>query len=192
MQAANTAPAPKRWIHVLKDRWPIAVAIGLMFLTLSSGSDLSSEVRSFAQILPALPLLYLVVAKLGRPALSWPLLGVGTVIIFGARLLDLVAPSTVLLALALAVLVWGMIDGHSRRSGEFRIQAIGVIGFGALALAGLALDPEIGRYVVAAGWLVHGVWDFVHLWRGKVVTRSYAEWCGVFDVLVGIELIFLV
>ncbi|MFF4624576.1 hypothetical protein [Nonomuraea jabiensis] len=192
MQAANTVPTPKRWIHVLKGRWPTAVALGLTFLTLSSGSDLSSEVRSVAQILPALPLLYLVAAKLGRPALSWPLLGVGMVIIIGSRLLDLVAPSTVLLALALVVLVWGVIDGHSRRSGEFRIQAIGMIGFGALALAGLALDPEIGRYVVAAGWLLHGVWDFVHLRRGKVVARSYAEWCGVLDVLIAFELIFLV
>ncbi|TMR05035.1 hypothetical protein ETD86_53315 [Nonomuraea turkmeniaca] len=192
MEATNTAPTPKSWIHVLKDRWPTAVAIGLTFLSASSGSGLSSEVMSLAQVLPALPLLYLVVAKLRRPALSWPLLGVGMVIIIGARLLDLVAPSTVLLTLALIVLVWGMIDGHSRRSGEFRIQAIGMLGFGALALAGLALDPEAGRYVVGAGWLLHGVWDFVHLRRGKVVARSYAEWCGVLDVLIGLELIFLV
>ncbi|MEV8634806.1 hypothetical protein AB0395_24435 [Streptosporangium sp. NPDC051023] len=191
MQAANTAPTPKRWIDVLKGRWPTAIAIGLAFLTVSGG-DLSGEVRSLAQILPVLPLLYLVVAKLGRPALSWPLLGVATVIIIGARLLDLVASSTVLLTLALVVLVWGLIDGYSRRSGEFRIQAIGMIGFAALALAGLTLDPEVGRYLVGAGWLLHGVWDFVHLRRGKVVTRSYAEWCGVFDVLIGLELIFLV
>ncbi|GGT09048.1 hypothetical protein GCM10010156_77410 [Planobispora rosea] len=191
MQAANTAPTPRRWIDVLKDRWPTAVAIGLTFLTLSGASDLNAEVRSLAQVFPALPLLYLAVANLGRPALSWPLLGVGMVIIVGARLLDLVAPSTILLALALVVLVWGMIDEHSRRSGEFRIQVIGMIGFGALALAGLALDPEIGRYAVGAGWLLHGVWDFVHLWRGRVVARSYAEWCGVLDVLIGLELIFL-
>ncbi|GIH93792.1 hypothetical protein ACFFMN_16430 [Planobispora siamensis] len=190
MQAANTAPAPRRWIDVLKDRWPTAVAIGLTLLTLSGG-DPGNEVMSLAQVLPALPLLYLVVAKLGRPALSWPLLGVGMVIIVGARLLDLVAPSTILLILALVVLVWGVIDEHSRRSGEFRLQAIGMIGFGALALAGLALDPEVGRYVVGAGWLLHGVWDFVHLRRGRVVARSYAEWCGVLDVLIGFELIFL-
>ncbi|GII04834.1 hypothetical protein [Planobispora takensis] len=191
MQAANTAPTPKQWIGVLKDRWPTAVAIGLTLLTLSGGDDPDGEVMSLAQVLPALPLLYLVVAKLGRPALSWPLLGVGMVIIIGARLLDLVAPSTVLLALALVVLVWGVIDEHSRGSGEFGLQAIGMIGFGALALAGLALDPEIGRYVVGAGWLLHGVWDFVHLRRGKVVARSYAEWCGVLDVLIGFELVFL-
>ncbi|WP_327581354.1 hypothetical protein OHA25_35940 [Nonomuraea sp. NBC_00507] len=192
MEAATTDPTPRRWIGVLKGRWPTAVAIGLTFLSLSSGSGLSEEVENLAQALPALPLLYLVVAKLRRPELSWPLLGVGMVIIVGARLLDLIAPSTVLLALALLVLVWGAIDGHLRQPGEFRLQAIGMIGFGALALAGLVVEPEAGRYVVAAGWLLHGVWDFVHLRRGTVVARSYAEWCGVLDVLIGLELIFLV
>ncbi|GII81749.1 hypothetical protein Sru01_67310 [Sphaerisporangium rufum] len=192
MQVSTTASAPNRWVHVLKGRWPTAGAIGLTFLTLSGGGDLGSEVRSVAEVLPALPLLYLVVARLRRPALSWPLLGVGMVIIFAARLLDVVAPSTVLLALALVVLVWGAFDGHLRGSAEFRLQAIGVLGFGGLALAGLALDPEVGRYVVAAGWLLHGIWDFVHLWRRKVVARSYAEWCGVLDVLIAFELVFLV
>ncbi|MER7210626.1 hypothetical protein [Streptosporangium sp. NPDC000239] len=174
-----------RWIDALKGRWPTAVAVGLAFLTLDGGAG------NLAQILPLLPLLYLVVAKLDRPALSWPLLGVGTAIVIGSRLLNLVAPSTVLFALALAVLVWGVLDGHARRSGEFRLQALGMIGYGALALAGLALDPEAGRYIVGAGWLLHGVWDFAHLRRGRVVARSYAEWCGVFDVLIGLGLIFL-
>jgi len=192
MQAVHTAPTPKRWIGVLKGRWPTALALGVTLLTLGTSSDLSSEVTSLAQILPVLPLLYLVVAKLGRPALSWPLFGVGVAIIMGTWMLDLVALPTVLLALALVVLVWGLIDGHSRASGEFRIQAIGMIGFGALVLVGLALDPEVGRYVVAAGWLLHGAWDFVYLWRGKVVARSYAEGCGVLDVLIGLQLIFLV
>ncbi|RVX41586.1 hypothetical protein EDD27_4140 [Nonomuraea polychroma] len=188
----NAPSTPRRWVGVLASRWPTAVALAMTYLSMSSGSPLSEEVRSLAQVLPALPLLYLVVAKLGRPALSWPLLGVGMVIIFGTRLLDLVAPSTVLLALALVVLIWGAIDGHLRRPGEFRIQAIGMIGFGVLALAGLAVVPEAGRYVIGAGWLLHGVWDFVYLRRGTVVARSYAEWCGVLDVLIAIELIFLV
>ena len=43
---------------------------------------------------------------------------------------------------------------------------------------------ELGRYLVAAGWFLHGVWDLVHLRLDKVVARSYAEWCGVVDILV--------
>jgi hypothetical protein len=66
-----------------------------------------------------------------------------------------------------------------------------MVGFGALALVALSVDPDLGRYLVAAGWFLHGIWDFVHLWLDKVVARSYAEWC-VIDVLVAAQLVFLV
>jgi hypothetical protein len=52
------------------------------------------------------------------------------------------------------------------------------------------VDPDLGRYLVAAGWFLHGIWDFVHLRADKVVARSYAEWCGVVDVLIAVELVF--
>ncbi|MEU4579690.1 hypothetical protein [Nonomuraea sp. NPDC023979] len=98
----------------------------------------------------------------------------------------------VLLALALVALFWGVIDKRVRRSPEFRLQAAGMILFGAMAFTGLALAPEVGRYVIADGWLLHGICDFVHLQRGKVVARSDAEWCGVLDALIAFELVFLV
>ncbi|MCX4903070.1 hypothetical protein [Streptomyces sp. NBC_00878] len=57
---------------------------------------------------------------------------------------------------------------------------------------GLAVDPDLGRCLVAAGWFFHGVWDFVHLRLDKVVARSFAEWCAVVDVLIAVHLLFLV
>ncbi|WP_406420191.1 hypothetical protein [Streptomyces sp. NBC_01614] len=54
------------------------------------------------------------------------------------------------------------------------------------------MDPDLGRYLVAAGWFCHGVRDFVHLRLDKVVSRTSAEWCGVIDVLVAVQLLFLV
>ncbi|HEU0287407.1 MAG TPA: hypothetical protein VFR22_10215 [Nocardioidaceae bacterium] len=45
---------------------------------------------------------------------------------------------------------------------------------------------------MAAAWLSHAAWDFVHLWRDKVVTRSYAEWCAVVDLCVAFGLVFLI
>ena len=66
-----------------------------------------------------------------------------------------------------------------------------MIGFGALVLAALVVEPDLGRYLVAAGWFLHGLWDFVHLRRNAVVSRSYAEWCGVVDVLIAAQLVFL-
>jgi hypothetical protein len=91
---------------------------------------------------------------------------------------------------ALLVLVWGAVDGRLRRPDPFRVQALGMLGFGALALAGLVVDPDLGRYLVAAGWFLHGVWDFVHIKLDRVVARSFAEWCGVVDVVIAAELVF--
>jgi hypothetical protein len=108
------------------------------------------------------------------------------------EIVDVIAPSIVFVTVALIVLVWSAADGQLRRPGMLRVQALAMVGFGALSLAGLAVDPDLGRYLVAAGWLLHGIWDFVHLWLDKVVVRSYAEWCGVFDILIAAELIFLV
>jgi Ni/Fe-hydrogenase subunit HybB-like protein len=65
-----------------------------------------------------------------------------------------------------------------------------MLGFGALALAGLAVDPDLGRYLVAAGWFLHGIWDLVHLKLDRVVARSYAEACAVVDLVIAAELAF--
>lgn len=77
----------------------------------------------------------------------------------------------------------------------FGVQALGAVVFGALAVTGLVLDADLGRYVIAAGWFCHGVWDFAHLrlrrLRG-VVAPTFAEWCAVVDVMVAVELLFLV
>jgi hypothetical protein len=64
-----------------------------------------------------------------------------------------------------------------------------MLGFGVLALSGLVLDPDVGRYLAAAGWFFHGVWDLVHLVLDKVVARSYALWCGVLDIGIAVELV---
>jgi hypothetical protein len=69
---------------------------------------------------------------------------------------------------------------------------LGVIaGEGLLVLDGLAVDPDVGRYVVAAAWLLHGVWDLVYFRLDTVVARSYAEFCGVVDVLVAAALVLM-
>ncbi|MGS2647043.1 hypothetical protein [Streptosporangium sp. LJ11] len=178
-----------RWKAVLR-HWPIALAVGLSAARLATGSS-AGEVTSLAEILPLLALLYLLVAKIRRPEASWPLLLALVVLYMVLRALDVVAVPVVFAALALAVMVWGGVAGDLRRSGAFRAQALGMIGFGALALAALVTEPDLGRYLVAAGWFLHGLWDFVHLRRKAVVSRSYAEWCGVFDILLAAQLVFL-
>ncbi|MEU8379330.1 hypothetical protein [Streptosporangium sp. NPDC048865] len=176
-------------VRRLLDRWPTALALALSALTFGgTGSD--EGVASFASILLLLPLLYLVVAKLEARRATWPLLLVGMAGVVALRGLDVIEPAAVFSALALIVLLWSVVDGHMFRSGTFRVQALGMLAFGALGLAGLAVHPDLGRYLVAAGWFFHGVWDFVHLRRDKVVARSFAEWCGVIDIVIATELIF--
>jgi hypothetical protein len=190
---ASTTPDRTRWTDWLKQRWPTAFAIAAAPLILvphrAGGAD--GAVGDLGEALLVLPLEYLVIAKLQRRQASWPVVAVLLAALVALQALDVVAPAAVLSAVALIVLVWGAVAGQLRRPDPFRVQALGMLGFGALALAGLAVDLDLGRYLVAAGWFFHGGWDFVHLRLDKVVARSYAEACGVLDVLVAAGLVFL-
>lgn len=189
MVSGDTQARP-RWTAVLR-RWPTVLAVGLTAATLSGGSS-AGEVTSLAEILLLLPLVYLIVAKIQRREASWPVIFVFFALVLVLRALDVVAAPAVFALVALVVLVGGAVSGDLRRSGAFGVQALGMIGFGALVLAALLAEPDLGRYLVAAGWFLHGLWDFAHLRRDAVVSRSYAEWCGVFDILVAAQLVFLV
>ena len=74
-----------------------------------------------------------------------------------------------------------------RKPDQFRTQALGMVGFGAIVLVGLAVDPDLGRYIVAAGWFGHGLWDVAQLRSDTVVSRSFAEWCAVIDILIAVS-----
>ncbi|MFI0356490.1 hypothetical protein [Actinomadura sp. 9N407] len=185
----SETPDRIRWARVVKNRWPTALAITMAALSIG-GSKTQDGLAALGEVLLLLPLLYLVAAKLERRQAAWPLLASSFAAIFVLQSLDVIAPAAVFSALALIVLVWGAVDGQLSRPGPFRLQALGMLGFGALALIGLAADPGLGRYLVAAGWFLHAIWDFVHLRRDRVVARSYAEWCGIFDIAIAAELVF--
>jgi hypothetical protein len=70
---------------------------------------------------------------------------------------------------------------HYKATSQARERESPVEFFAAIALVAMAVDRELGLYVVAAGWAGHAVWIFFRLWYDKVVSRSFAEWCGVFD-----------
>ncbi|WP_166354705.1 hypothetical protein [Phytoactinopolyspora limicola] len=169
-------------------RWPTALGLGGALL--AAGRGYSPELlASLTEILVLLPLVYLLAVALRRRSATWPVLG-GLVVVFVVlRVVGVVSPAAAFAGLALIVLVWGVVDQQLRRAGEFRVQSLGMVGFGLIALIGLVVEPDLGRYVVAAGWFLHGLWDFVHLRRDKVVVRSYAETCGVLDLLVAVLLV---
>lgn len=97
--------------------------------------------------------------------------------------------------LALIYLIFGAARGKLRKPGVARLQTAGLLGFGALALIALFLDPAVGHYVVAAGWFGHAMWDAAHhrdLTQQRstgVVPRWYAEVCFVVDLLIGASLV---
>lgn len=165
-------------------RWPTWLAIALSVVTWGGSA------AGLGQVLPLLALMYLVMAVLGRRHATWLVLVVLLGGFVALRMQDRVEPTTVVLVTALVVLVAGAVRWRgleSRRA--FLFQVAGMVVFVAFALVGLAVAPDVGRYVIAAGWLVHGLWDFAHLRSDTVVSRSYAEWCGVVDVLVAVGLV---
>jgi len=59
----------------------------------------------------------------------------------------------------------------------------------AATLVCAVIAPRWGILLAGVGFLVHGVWDACHFRAKKVVHRSYAEFCGVVDLVVGTALI---
>lgn len=178
----STVAAIWRWT------WPVALALAMTVLNWG-GNESDEAMRMLSQALLLLPLLYVVVAKLRRREASWPTLVVLLVAFAGLRALDVIPPAAVFGTISLLVLMWGAVDGQLLRSGEFQVQALGLAGFGALSLIGLIIEPDAGRYLVATGWVLHGVWDVVYILRDKVVARTWALWCAVIDVGIGVQLV---
>jgi uncharacterized membrane protein YhaH (DUF805 family) len=173
-------------------RWPTLLAAALSVPQILAGSsDLAGSVGSYGQALLLLPLLYLIVNQIGDARATWPVLLAGVALMVGLRLQSLVSPVLVFVTIAAVLLAWGTVRGTPHGRTTFNIQAAGTLAFLTLGLAGLAVDPEIGVYLIAAGWFFHGVWDFVHLRLNKVVSRTFAECCGVIDVLVAVELLLI-
>lgn len=183
-------PSPHEpWHTRLLRRWPTALALAMTAVGFG-GKDSPEIVAPLLDALILMQLGYLVVAKGQRRQASWPVVVAGMTTIIVLRALDLIAPSAVFAAVALVVVIWGAIDRQLLRPGALQTQALGMLGFGALALVGLIVDPDLGRYLVAAGLFLHGIWDLVHFRLDKVVARSHAEWCFVVDIILAVELAF--
>jgi hypothetical protein len=94
----------------------------------------------------------------------------------------------VLLA-AVIYLTWGTARGELGSRALLTAQTAAVLGFGAVAIAAVVVEPAAARYVLAAGWLAHAAWDVVHHRIGRVVPRWYAETCLVADLTLAAALL---
>jgi hypothetical protein len=180
--STSTASSRRPWIL---RRWPTWLAVALAVLTIGGGA------AGLAEALLLLPLLYLVVAVLRRRRASWPVLVVTIAGYVGLETLDLIDPSAVVVGVAVVAFIVGVALPGRVAHASFWVQVVGMIAFGALTFLAMGAEPGLALWLVAAGWFAHGLWDLAHLWADKVVSRSYAEWCAVVDVLVGIQLVVL-
>jgi hypothetical protein len=74
------------------------------------------------------------------------------------------------------------------RKREFVLETAGLLVTFALAAAGLWVSPAY----LAAGYIFHGVWDALHHPKGiqTIIPRGYAPFCMIFDLPVGIFILF--
>jgi hypothetical protein len=107
---------------------------------------------------------------------------------FAAAVHGWVSAWCVLLA-AVVYLAWGTARGDLADGRLLTAQTAAVLGFGAVAVAASALEPDAARFVLAAGWLAHAVWDAVHHRLDRVVPRWYAETCLAADLLLAAALL---
>ena len=57
--------------------------------------------------------------------------------------------------------------------------------YSAGSMVALIVAPESGGYLVAFALIGHAGWDAYHYLKDRVVARSYAEFCGITDLLLG-------
>src|SRR5918998_3315744 len=140
---AHSAPDRRSWAAAIMHRWPTWLAIALAALTVGG-----STVESLAEVLPMLAFFYLAAAVLQRRQATW-LVAVAPVAAFAAlRLPDRGDPVVAFSVAALALVLWGAVRGQLRR-GAFVVEMAGMVGFTAIALAAVSVDPDLGRYIVA-------------------------------------------
>lgn len=184
-------PAVRRmnWGYWLLHRWPTALGITIAFLTAFDLQIDRTVFTSLAAIIAFMALVYLGAAVIGQRTAAWLLFGSGFVAIFVLRLLNLSSMLVfVFLIIAVGFGITGLVRAQRRSSDSLSLQTIGMLGFGALALSVLYVDLTLAGYLIVAALLVHAVWDAIHLWRNRIVAASYAEFCGVLDLVLGVAI----
>jgi hypothetical protein len=190
---AHQVPDRRRWADFLKHRWPTALGIAVAAMTAYDLEIDAGSVSSFSALVVLMALVYVGAAALDRRRATWVvfLAGFAVIVVFLDLLDSGVDPSAVLLVAALVFFMLGVARGLLRRPGGLTFQAAGMLAFGSIGLAALYVNPDLGGYLVAFALLGHAAWDAYHYLRDRVVARSYAEYCGVLDLLVGAAILVM-
>lgn len=183
----TTRPAAwRRVTSAVGRRWPTWLALALAANIVGDVGD----GLEYALVLVMAAAGYVFIAVADRPRATWPVLFalVAAVVVLRLRHID---PWPALTVVAVALVAVGLIGGQLRRPGLYALQSPAALAFLALGLAALSVPADIGRYFVAAGLLGHAAWDAIHWRANKIVTRSFSEWCGVLDLVLGLGILLL-
>jgi hypothetical protein len=184
--------AHRRWTGFVAHRWPMAVGIAVAALTAFDLRIDVEEVSFLSALVVLMPLVYLGAAVVGRRRFAWAVMLVGLTPLVLASMLDLrIDLHPAFLVAALGFLALGAARGRLRGPSGVPLQAAGMLVFGATMLVALYVEPVFGGMLVAFALLGHAAWDAFHYLRNRVVPRSYAEFCAVFDLLLGAAVLFV-
>jgi len=180
--------AHRGWAGFLAHRWPTALGIAVATLTAFDLRIDAGSTSFLSALVVLMPLVYVGAAAVGRRRFAWVVLLVAITPLVLTRVLDLqinLHPAFLLAALVFLTL------GAARGSSGLPLQAAGMVVFGAGMLVALYAEPFLGGMLVAMGLLGHAAWDAFHYALNRVVTRPYAEFCAVVDLLVGAAVLFV-
>jgi hypothetical protein len=179
-------PAGPRAAVAVWNRWPTWLALTFAAISLSDVGDGLEFAIIF--VLPATG--YLFLALVDRPRITWAVVIALLTLVVVLRAMDIDPwPSLVVVVLTLAAA--GLITGQLRRPGMYALQSPGALAFMASGLVVLSVPVAVGGYLAAAGLVAHAMWDAIHWRANKIVSRSFAEWCGVFDFVLGLGLVIV-
>ena len=184
---ARQSPGRRRWTDVLMHRWPTALGIAVAAL---AAYDIEDGLE-FAALTVLMALVYLGAAALDRRRFAWVVLIAGLAVLTVIPSASEVVPSVGFLVVALVFLVLGVARGLWRRPSGLPLQTAGMLAFGSTVLMALYVEPNLGGKLVAFALIGHAAWDAYHYLRDRVVAGSYAEFCGVLDLLVGAAILFM-
>lgn len=165
-------------------RWPAVLGLAAAAVQLLTSPDADGV----ATVVGVALICYLGAAALDRPWVAWGAIPPASLLIVAGEVLGLPwwTPFGVL---ALGLVVTGILLRVPRAA--LTAQTAALIGFGGLALAGLALSPRAALAAVGVVLASHAVWDAIHYRRNQVVPRSLAEFCMLLDVPLGVGAVVL-
>lgn len=170
-------------------RWPSLA--GLVFggaLSVAFWTGFSTTAQA-SQVLTAAGLVYLGSAALGRRRAAWPLFALTFVVIGAGFAVPGFDPTWVIVAAAVALVLFGLVRGAVRPGWGMPLQALAMAVIVLVALGVAFTGDRVATLLVGVGLLAHAAWDVYHLRTKRVVASSMAEFCCVLDTVLAVTLI---